>query len=189
MEVFEFSHVKAEIIIDDDAYRTNQKIKEELNGKKIRNKFDPAWMTSKADYDNIISELKINPSKKAFNWQAEIIVEKEIFSSDLFLITIWLRNITGGKNFEKFLFNCNLNIDLQENELYPYEYTFIYEEFEYNQQGNLRTINCHGDYFEETNTIITRPFGLFKQQRKAPRTSINDIFPKFNELKNSLDIL
>jgi len=189
IETIDFSSYKAEILSEDELFRSNKKISDELKEKKIRNGFDPEWISTEDAYNGIIVELKKNPSKKTLKWQGEIIVEKENYTADLSLITIWFRNITGKGNFEKFFFNCKLEVELNSNKLFPFEYKYNYEDYGYTKNGNLRTINCHANYNLEPNTIITKPYALFEQKKKVPRTSINGIEPKFVYLKNSVDIL
>ncbi|KKM94439.1 hypothetical protein LCGC14_1198260 [marine sediment metagenome] len=189
IETIDFSGHKTEILSEDELFRGNKKVSDELQVKKIRNGFDPEWISNEDAYNGIIVELKKNPSKKTLNWQGEIIVEKENYGTDLVLITIWFRNITGKGNFEKFFFNCKLEVELHSNKLVPFEYKYNYEDYGYTKDGNLRTINCHADYDLEPNTIITKPYALFEQKKKVPKTSINGIEPKFVFLKDSIDIL
>ncbi|KKL76589.1 hypothetical protein LCGC14_2043370 [marine sediment metagenome] len=189
IETVDFSGYKTEILSEDELFRSNKIISDELQVKKIRNGFDPEWISTEDAYNDIIVELKKNPSKKTLNWQGEIILEKENYSTDLVLITLWFRNITGKGSFEKFFFNCKLEVELHSNKLIPFEYKYNYEDNSYTKDGNLRTINCHADYNLGLNTIITKPYALFEQKKKVPRTSINGIVPKFVFLKDSIDIL
>ncbi len=188
-EFLDFSSVRAEIIEENKAFRGSKDIKNDLEIKKIRGDFDPDWISDEKSYSEIISKLKKTPSKKTFQWKAEIVIDKEDYNSGFFLITVWLKNITESRNFEQFIFNCDLIIDLDSNELVPFEYNYKYEENSYVQKGNIRPINCHAEFNPTSNIIVTTPYALFEQQRKAPRISINGIVPKFTELKNSINIL
>jgi len=188
-ELLDFGDVRTQILAENDAYRTNSEIKSKLAEKNIRNKFDPEWILKEDVYNEIIDKLKKSPSKKTFEWEGQIIVEMEDYNSELNLITIWFKNITEGRNFEKFFFNCQLTIELNQNKLIPFEYKYKYEDFNYEQEGFLRTLNCHANFLVDTNEIITKPYALFNQRRKAPRISIKGIVPKFSELQKSTDIL
>ncbi|HEC37812.1 hypothetical protein LCGC14_1097230 [marine sediment metagenome] len=189
IETVDFSIFKAEILNEDELFRSNKNISDALERKKIRNGFDPIWITNEDDYNGIIIELKKNPSSKTLKWQGEIIVEKEDYSHDLSLITIWFRNITGKGSFEKFFFNCKLEVELNSNNLVPFEYKYNYEDYNYNKMGNLRTINCHAFYNPDSNIIITKPYAIFEQEKKIPRTSVEGIEPRFEFLEGSTDIL
>ncbi|MHA1250554.1 MAG: helicase C-terminal domain-containing protein, partial [Candidatus Helarchaeota archaeon] len=189
-KIIEFDDIIKEIKVDLDLYRTNKDINEKLKLKGIKNHFDINWIKDENTYNNILDKIRESPSKKAFNWNLTLTIERDSFDKDKDIITIRLQNTTkfNGKkpNYEVFLFNCKLRIGLGSISLIPFHYTFKHEEFSYEEQSYLRTLNCHAIYDESKNVIISQPYALYYQLKKSPRISINGISAKFKELKNSI---
>jgi len=196
-EIFslDFTDVISEVKDDDDLYRTNNTnptIKASLEGKEIKNSFDPEWVIDENTYNNILDEIKTSKSKKPFNWKAQIEIERERFIEEIDIITVRFINTTGGKGkgkYEKFLFNCQLEVKLSNLTLIPFKYKFKYEDFYYNETGLLRALNCQAYHDISSNVIKTKPYAKFEQKKKIPRTAFNGIDAKFKDLKSSLDQL
>lgn len=187
-----FEMLISDVKDDDDLYRTNPEINKELEKKGITNDFDPEWISDEDVYETKLDEIKQSKSKKPFNWEAIIEVERDKFDDQNDIITIRLINSTKNKGkakYEKFLFNCILDINLKDTQIIPFNYRFKYEGFYYNESDFLRTINCHADYNSENNKIITKPYAIFAQEKKVPRISINNVQANFKNLKQSLNSL
>lgn len=189
----DFSDIITEIYADSDLFRTNKDINNQLKLKEINNKFDIAWIKDEQTYNNILNEIKTATSKKGFNWKAIIEVERSSFDKEKDIITVRMVNTTSFKgkspNYELFLFNCILKIEMGEIQLIPFEYTFKHEGFDYQESEYLRTLNCQANYDPTHNFITSQPYALFNQLKKIPRISINGIYAKFNELKISIQPL
>ena len=186
----DFSGVTDAVKSDDSLYRNNPNIEAELKIKEIKNHFDPDWIKSEEIFNTELTEIKTSPAKKSFNWEAIIEIERELFDDLTDIITVRMINTTKQKvKFEKFLFNCNLEVELKDAVLVPFEYRFKYEEYKYDESAYLRTLNCHADYFSEANKIITKAFAIFEQPKRIPRTIVGGVTAKFQELKSSLEPL
>ncbi|MBD3215245.1 MAG: hypothetical protein GF311_21740 [Candidatus Lokiarchaeota archaeon] len=190
----DFSNTINEILNDEETLRTNKDIEEELKNEEINNHFNPEWLESKETYIKKLAKIKEKEPRNIYNWEAEISLEKENFNkkTGTKIITVRFRNTTKIAKrtpLEGFLFNCRLEMNLNSNKLIPFEYKHSYEEYNYVENEYLRTLNCHAKYLEEENLIITKPYGLFYQQKKVPRTEIDGIKAKFEYLKSSLETL
>jgi hypothetical protein len=186
----DFSSVTATVKSDDSLFRSNPTIEAELKGKGIKNHFDPEWVKNEEIFNAKLTEIKTSLSKKSFNWEAIIEIEREYFDELTDIITVRMINTTKQKvKFEKFLFNCNLEVELKGATLVPFEYQFKYEEYKYDTSAPLRTLNCHADYFPKTNKIITKPFAIFEQTKRIPRITVSGVSAEFQELKSSLEPL
>ena len=186
----DFSSVTTAVKSDDSLFRNNPSIEIELKSKGIKNHFDPEWTKNEEIFKTKLTEIKNASSKKKFNWEAIIEIERERFDDSTDLISVRMINTTKQKvKFEKLLFNCNLEVDLNGTVIVPFEYEFKYEDYKYETTAPLRTLNCHADYFPETNKIITKPFALFEQPKIIPRITIVGVSAKFQELKSSLEPL
>lgn len=186
----DFTNIILEVKNDEDLYKTNPDVNIELKAKKIKNHFDPIWIKDEETFLSKLNEIKKGKSKKSFDWEAIIDIDRENFDDKSDLITIRLINITKGKGkakYEKFLFDCNIEINLNSVSIIPFEYKFKYEDYKYKESEFLRTLNCHADYFIETNKIITKPYAIFNQEKWIPRTFFNGISAKFKDLKVSLE--
>ncbi|MBD3229329.1 MAG: hypothetical protein GF329_14185, partial [Candidatus Lokiarchaeota archaeon] len=179
------------ILDDEEVLRTNSRVEDDLKNKDIENHFDPDWIADKVTYDSILKEIKEAKPRDIFKWEAEISVEVDDFDDNLDIITIRFINLTSLKvsGLEPFLFNCRLKIDLGANNIEPFTYRYDYEGYKYSSQGNLRTLNCHADYFKSENYIKTKPFSIYEQQKIVPRTEINGIKALFSDLSGSLEPL
>ena len=100
-------------------------------------------------------------------------------------------NITEeDKTYETFLFDCNLEIFLGDNELIPFIYSYDKDDKKETYESKLRTLNCHA-YFDPENKINTMHYAKFEDIKKEPRTSYGDFTPNFDILmsENSVKCL
>ena len=189
----DFSDVIKDIYTDMDLYRTNKDINDDLKSKDINNHFDVSWVKDEPTYTNMLDEIRKATSKKSYNWNAMIEIERDSFDRDNDIITVRLLNTTSFKGkkpkYEVFLFNCNLEIELNSIPIKFFKYTFRHEGFNYKEQAHLRTLNCQAIYDESTNKITSSPYALHNQLKKSPRISINGISANFKDLKISIKSL
>ena len=107
----DFRRVTDSVKGDDSLFRNNRNIEDELKVKDIKNHFDPDWVKNEEIFNTKLTEIKTSPSKKSFNWEAIIEIEREQFDDLTDIITVRMINTTRQKvKFEKFLFNCTAEL-------------------------------------------------------------------------------
>lgn len=136
------------------------------------------------------SELSANGniSVPNFNWQCKVYINVEDFSQsdeDLKLVEIGIINLTDKplkkeSNYETFLFDSKLEIDLDNTKIVPFNYKYAFEEYPRSYDSPFRCLNCHATI--NGNKIFTEHFAKYKQKKVTPRTSIDDITLNFEEL-------
>ncbi|MBN1213835.1 MAG: hypothetical protein JXA99_00180 [Candidatus Lokiarchaeota archaeon] len=192
-ENLKFANILNDIYADLDLFRKDKEIKEELKSRNIENFFDVKWLKDESTYNSTLDILRKASLRKKYNWNAIIEVERESFDKEKDIITVRMINKTifkGKKpNYETFLFNCYIEIDLGLNTIYPFEYTFNHEGFNYREHAYLRALNCQGIYDSSKNLITTLPYAIHNQLKKSPRISINSVSANFNDLKTSIHSL
>lgn len=171
------SNSKQEFILDFSSFiaEVNQE-EQTCSGGKI-----PKEMVE--DEESFRNFLK-NKSKRSpnFKWSAKIAFESIKFNNNN-LIQISLTNETEeDKSYETFLFDCNIRIELNKNELTPFIYDYSYEGKNYELRNNLRCINCHGNL--TNNTVETKHFEIFNQPRIIPINKLESFEASFENLSD-----
>lgn len=120
-----------------------------------------------------------------FDWKCKIYLNKSKLiqnNQEFDLIEIGMVNLTNAdKTYETFLFDCNLEIFLENNELIPFVYSYDKDDGKETYESKLRTLNCHA-YFDPENKINTMHYAKFEDIKKEPRTSIGEFSPTFKLL-------
>lgn len=148
--------------------------------------------------DMVVDESKYNNEIRSngnvgipnFNWQCKVFVTVEDFvQSDvkLKLVEIGIVNLTDNvskteSNYETFLFNSKLEINLGDIKIVPFDYKYQFEDFPRNYDSPFRCLNCHATLSE--NKIVTAHFAKYKQKKVTPRISIDGISLSFDELSS-----
>jgi len=187
--IFDISEEICEKEIDFDKIIKSILMDEELytRGKEVRSE-------SLKDEESYLAEINsLKTSRKPrFNWKAKIQIRREKFIQEdkqMNLITIHFINETEeNDSYETFLFNCHLQIKLQEIEIQPFKHKYEYEGFEYHYETLLRCLNCHATYDERNGIISTQHYSKFSQKKLIPRTSINGIKFNFEDLSSDDDL-
>jgi uncharacterized protein YbaR (Trm112 family) len=136
-------------------------------------------LESEENFNKAIQVLKDKKTEPNLNWECKIYVEKENFSQnkkDLNLIEVGMVNETKENfRYETFLFNCQLEISLNNNEIVPFSYDYSYENKLESYQSDLRCLNCHADLIRSQNKILTESYADFKQPKIVPKSSIEGV--------------
>lgn len=131
----------------------------------------------------LLKKKKIEPN---LNWECKIYIEKEKFTQnhkDLHLIEVGMVNETKENNrYETFLFDCKLEISLNNNEIIPFNYNYSYENNLKSYQSHLRCLNCHADFNKSENKIFTESYAQYKQPKIVPKSSIEGVNLDFGAL-------
>lgn len=100
-------------------------------------------------------------------------------------ITIRVQNDSSSDKADKYLFNVNACLDINENELIPYHYEYYYEKLKQYFDHEFRTINCTA-YFDDTGTkLITSPIPVFDQVKEKLKNSDKEFVFDFNRLDST----
>ncbi|HHY00178.1 MAG TPA: hypothetical protein GX531_02210, partial [Methanothermobacter sp.] len=145
--------------------------------------------------DKFLRAIEVLKDKKAepnLNWQCKIYVEKENFTQkneDLSLIEVGMVNDTKENyRYETFLFNCQLEISLNKNDIIPFNYNYSYENKLESYQSDLRCLNCHANLNKSQNKILTESYAEFKQPKIVPKSTIEGVDLGFEVLSKKESI-
>ncbi len=136
-----------------------------------------------------IEEYK-NGNLYDFKWICRVSTHIEEFKQEgntYKLVEISLINDTKEDFYETFLFNCHLDIHLDEISLIPFKYSYEYENYPQYYESQFRCLNCHAKHIEG-NLIETRHYSKFYQDKKVPRSSIDNLEMKFSSLSENSGI-
>lgn len=126
-----------------------------------------------------------------FNWICNVYTHIEEFTQDgkkYKLVEIGLINDTTEDSHETFLFNCNLQINLDKIKLVPFKYKYKFEKYNKNYQSKFRCLNCHAEH-EKGNIIKTKHYSRFYQKKVKPKTEVNGLEADFSTLSNDEGLL
>lgn len=119
-----------------------------------------------------------------FNWICKVYTHIEEFTQEgkkYKLVEIGLINDTTEDSYETFLFNCNLQINLDKIQLVPFEYKYNFENYPQEYESKFRCLNCHAEH-EEGNIIKTKHYSRFYQKKVKPKTDIDGLEVDFSTL-------
>ena len=174
-----------EISISSDIYKTIEKIKNDPNALRQSPIFSKSILSSEESYQNYLKKQELIAFKDDYSWDCEFQVNVSDFSqnnNDYKIIELILINNTKIDDeimiFDTSIFNPILKISIGENKLVPFEY--ISNDIIY--QGDIRCLNCQGDYDNKENIIITKNFAEHYQEKIVPRDEIDGIDISFETL-------
>jgi len=129
------------------------------------------------------------------NWKIGIKIDTKLYPGiiDAYLVFISLENdtpIEASTQIEPTLFSCGMMISLIEGEIQPFTFKYDFDGFEEEyDQSYVRCLNCSGDYNEVKQTIDTKNFGIFIQNKLIPKSSFfnaeQSIIASFQDLINT----
>lgn len=166
----------------DDAIESIKSDPEVYRGKGDFKEYN---LGNKDEFEKCISNIT-SKSIPNFDWEAKLVFKKEKFSQNnqtYPLINISLINETQEDyNYETFLFNSEIDINLNDVEIVEFQHDYQYEGFPYSYSKPLRCLNCHADYERNSNSISTKNFSIFDQKKLIPRNKIRDLRFEFEQL-------
>ncbi len=127
------------------------------------------------EYIDFIQSIKFD--MPMLNWQLKVQCETRNYKKqncDEITLT-FLNDTLCDNSYETFMFNFNAHIDLKNNELCPYCFSYEYEGYNESYSNYLQTTNCDAKYDAELNTIQTRHYARFEQPSIIPKTDFTDL--------------
>ncbi len=119
-------------------------------------------------------------------WSAKVYITVTAFNDDYVLVSFNYENLTrepeSSDKFERTLFDCRLEVDLDslKNKEFCDEYT--YDGYKQRYYYDFRTINCQARWMENRRKFITEHFGKFEQENIRPKEKIPDLDLSFSNL-------
>ena len=137
-------------------------------------------------FHNVIDSLKNKKTIPNFKWECRVYLEPDKFSQnnqEMLLVEVGMVNETlESPQYETFLFDCQMEILLNGNDIKPFVYDYNYENYLKSYESYLRCLNCHANFKSLENSITTQSFAKFNQIKISPKTSINDLDLDFDSL-------
>ena len=161
-----------------------KEIKEDSNVVKVDRKIPSDVMVSKEKFDEFLEEQRNCPFEFKYAWKLHIKPKIRIFSqgdNDYLLLELFLVNNTRDLSnedkalnlYDRTVFNPIMKINLNNNELIPFHYQYSYDNQLKEYYGNLRCLNCHGEFNKEKNYIKTNNYVTFDQEKISPKSDVN----------------
>lgn len=160
-------------------------------------------MESEEEYEKFINN-KINENsylraKDDLKWDCEINITNEPFvqkDNELNLIEIKFINNTEDNTEEQVrstithepsIFNPILNITLDEK-IIPFYYTYEFEGKEKSYESYFRCNNCQAKINKTSNTITTKAYGEFNENKILPKSNIPNVDISFERMASEDNI-
>ncbi|MDA8054341.1 MAG: hypothetical protein M0Z77_01655, partial [Thermoplasmatales archaeon] len=150
-------------------------------------------VASTIDFSDFIAECNKDPAIQ-YNipdntWSAEIRTKVESFNQDYKIVHFYFTNLSvndpdSDANFEKALFDCKLNIDLNGLTAAQFVDNYKYNGFKEKYFYDFRTINCQARFLDERtrDKIATDHYLLFEQEAAEPLSSSPGLDLSFEHL-------
>ena len=135
------------------------------------------------DYYVALNSFKSGKIPK-YDWRCKVYLNKSDLIQDKHqfnLIEIGMVNLTEKGKYETFLFDCNLEINLNRNILHDFIYSYDEDNEKKFYTNKLRTLNCHA-YFDSRDKINTIHYSRFEEEKKSPKIKIGDFEATFEDL-------
>lgn len=185
---FSFDNPDLEYDLDSKISEIIGEIKSDSNALKRTLKFSKSILDSKESYEAYLKNQENGDFKDDYLWDCSFKINSSSFiqnEKEYKLIEIVFINDTDINDeiaiFDTSIFNPILKISLNENDLIP----FVYNSNDIEYEGNLRCLNCQGDYIKYKNQIITKNYATFNQEKIVPINSIDGIDITFDTLSTA----
>lgn len=165
------------------------------------NKFVPKkYLESEDEYEMFLDKLREDKFEYDFSWKMHIKSKIRSFIQDdkrYSLIELFLVNNTleataddrSHKLYDRTIFNPKININLNDNKITPFHYTYTYDDQIKDYYGDLRCLNCHGIYNESDNTIKTNNYVVHTQKKIMPKSQVDYADISFKTLSSERGFL
>lgn len=177
-----------EISLSSNISEAIEEIKNDSNSLKKSIDFSKSILESNETYENFLKDIKSADFEEDYSWNCNFKVNISDFNQNnqiYQLVEIILINNTDVDNkiklFDTSIFNPILKISLGENKVIP----FAYNSNNVYYQGDLRCLNCQGDYDKEKNMILTKNFAEFYQEKIVPRDELDGVDISFDTLSTN----
>lgn len=151
---------------------------------KVENRIPSSIMDSKEEFKEYLDNQRKLKFEFKYVWDMRIKSkvrtflqdDKEYILLELFLVnntTDLTRDNNAFNLYDRTIFNPIMEINLNENELVPFNYQYTYDDQLKEYLGDLRCLNCHGKFNKENNSIKTSNYVTFDQEKILPISDID----------------
>ena len=177
-----------------------KEIKKDSNVVKDDKKIPAEFMESNEKFEEFMDKQREFPFDFRYAWNIYIKPKVRSFSQDgeeyllleLFLVnnTIDLSKDNAVFNlYDRTVFNPIMKINLNDNKLVPFHYIYTYDDQLKEYHGDLRCLNCHGTYNDAENSIKTRNYVTFDQEKISPKSDVDYADISFKTLSSERGFL
>ncbi|WP_405290628.1 helicase-related protein [Methanobrevibacter sp.] len=177
-----------------------KEIMEDPNVVKFERKIPSGALDSEDNFEEFLDNIRKEKFEFRYAWNLHIKSKVRSFLQDdedyllleLFLVnnTIDLSNEDKAINlYDRTIFNPIMSIDLKNNELIPFHYVYTYDDQLKDYYGDLRCLNCHGNYDEGKNIIKTSNYVTFDQEKVSPKSDVDYADISFKTLSSERGFL
>lgn len=183
-----------EISLSHNISKYLNKIYENNELLRYNSQFKVDLLENEESYNNFISKEKNNRKLPPISWDVSLLFDNHKFTQDdkkYDLVEITLVNNTviseeENKNkmvFDPFIFNPILKIGLGDNNFKQFKYLYPKTTDKFYSE-DLRCLNCHGDYYETFNMILTKNFGVCDKKKTIPKNGLANVDISFKKLSS-----
>lgn len=159
-------------------------IKEDANVVKVERKIPSGVMISEEKFEEFLDEQRKSKFEFRYGWNMQIKSKVRTFlqnDNDYLLLELFLVNNTTDLSkedkafnlYDRTVFNPIMKINLNKNDLIPFNYQYTYDDQLKEYFGELRCLNCHGEFDKETNSIKTSNYVTFNQKKILPKSDVD----------------
>ncbi|WP_406536099.1 hypothetical protein, partial [Methanobrevibacter sp.] len=175
-------------------------IKKDSNVVKVDKKIPAEFMESEEKFEEFLNKQREVKFDFVYAWNMYIKPKVRFFSQDdkeyllleLFLVnnTIDLARDNAVFNlYDRTVFNPIMKINLNNNKLVPFHYTYTYDDQIKDYCGDLRCLNCHGKFNQDENSIKTSNYVTFDQEKVSPKSDVDYADISFKTLSSERGFL
>lgn len=177
-----------------------KEIKEDSDIVLSEKKIPAEIMQTKDKFNEFLDKVRKEKSEFNFSWDLSLKYKLRNFVQDdkeyrlfeLFLVNNTLDLSKEDKNYnlyDRTVFNPIMKISLNENDLVPFHYTYIYDKQLKDYYGDIRALNCHAFFNKKTNIIKTKNYVTFDQEKIAPKSDVDFADISFKTLSSKKGFL
>ena len=161
-----------------------KEIRRDSNVVKVERRIPSKFMGSKESFEEFLEDQRKTTFEFKYAWNMYIKSKIRTFSqdgNDYLLLELFLVNNTRDLStedkalnlYDRTVFNPIMKIHLNKNELVPFKYQYNYDNQLKEYCGDLRCLNCHGEFNEEKNCIKTNNYVTFDQEKISPKSDVD----------------
>ena len=157
-------------------------------------------LQSEEEFNTFLDKQRNEKFDFRYAWDLQIKSKLRNFNQDgnnYKLLELFLVNNTRNAEsteentfiYDRAVFNPIMHISLKNNEIIPFHYTYSYDDQLKDYYGDLRCLNCHGNYDGENNSITTSNYVTFDQKKIAPKSHVDYADISFKTLSSERGFL
>ena len=177
-----------------------KEIKKDENVVKFERKIPSQFLESEDKFNEFIDKQRKDTFNFKYVWDMHIKSKIRTFSQndkeysllELFLVNNSIdfsKDDEASNLYDRTVFNPLMEINLNDNNLVPFNYVYSYDNQLKDYRGNLRCLNCHGKYYEDSNIIKTSNYVTFDQEKISPKSDVDYADISFKTLSSERGFL